>query len=77
MKIQVEMTSDEFQEFMCWQKNKECYEEDLIATEQKLEYVNKKVLWALETDKKHPDEVKIISQEHAAELVEMATEYFA
>ena len=77
MKIQVEMTTDEFQEFLSWQKNKECYEEDLIATEQKIEYINKKILWTLEAEKKHPGEVKIISQEHAAELVEMATEYFA
>ena len=77
MKIRVEMTADEFQEFMSWQKNKECYEEDLIATEQKLEYVNKKIIWALEPDQMHPDNIKIISQEHAAELVEMATEYFA
>ena len=36
-----------------------------------------KTCWAIDTDPKKPDKVKIIDQEHAAELLEMAKDYLA
>lgn len=35
----------------------------------------KKACWAMEKDDKRPGKVKIIDQEHAAELLEMAHDY--
>ena len=76
MKITVEMTAEEFQEFMRWKKDKRCYDADLTAADGKIEHINNKILWALELDEKKPGKVKIINQEHATELVEMAREWF-
>lgn len=77
MKIVVEMTSEEFQEFLRYQADKGCFDAELQEIDRKFEHLNKKVLWALETDEKKPGQVKIIDQEHAAELVEMANDWFA
>lgn len=76
MKIHVEMTSEEFQEFMQWKKEKGIYDVELSEVDGKMEYINNKILWALKVDEKKPGKVKIIDQEHAAELVEMAHEWF-
>ena len=76
MKIHVEMTDDEFLEFKNWQKEKDCYDKELAKVDDQVEYLNKKVLWALEPDQKKPGKVKVADQEHAAELVEMAEEFF-
>ena len=77
MKIQVEMTAEEFQEFMSWRKDKEMYERDLQEMDGKFERLFNKVLWALETNSDRPGKAKIINQEHAAELVEMASDWFS
>ena len=77
MEITVKMTEDEFHDFARWRKDKKCYDAELVEIDGKFEYLNNKVLWALEPDEKHPGRVKIINQEHAAELVEMASEWFA
>ena len=76
MKIHVEMTAEEFQEFMQWKKDKGIYDAELNDVDDKIEYINKKILWALERDEKKPGKVKIIDQEHAVELVDGAHEYF-
>ena len=77
MKIQVEMTAEEFQEFFAWKKDKDCYERELREMDGKFEMLHKKVLWALDEDSKRPGKVKIIDQEQASELVEMSSEWFA
>ena len=77
MKITVEMTADEFQEFMSWKKDKNLYEEEIGTADAKIEHINNKILWALAQDEKRPGKVKIIDQEHAAELVDMANDWFA
>ena len=77
MKINVEMTSDEFAEFLQYRADKEIYEHELLEIDKKYEYTNKKILWALGPDAKHVGKVKIINQEHADELVDMANEWFA
>ena len=77
MKIQVEMTADEFQEFMKWKGDKRYYDVELNKVDKENEYIMKKIIWALDTDEKKPGKVKIINQEHAAELVDMAKEWFS
>ena len=77
MKITVEMTADEFQEFMQWKKDKGIYDAELNTVDAKIEHINNKILWALAPDEKRPGKVKIIDQEHAAELVDMANDWFA
>lgn len=41
------------------------------------EMLAKKTCWAIDADPKKPGKVKIIDQEHAAELLEMAKDYLA
>lgn len=77
MKIHVEMTADEFQEFMQWKKDKGIYEAEISTVDAKIEHINNKILWAFAPDEKKPGKVKIIDQEHAAELVDMANDWFA
>ena len=43
----------------------------------KREMLAKKTCWAIDADPKKPGKVKIIDQEHAAELLEMAKDYLA
>lgn len=76
MKIQVEMTAEEFQDFMSWRADKDMYERDLQKMDGKLEHLYNKVLLALEPDARRPENVKIIDQDHAAELVDMAKDWF-
>ena len=76
MVVHVEMSSDEFKEFISWRSDKDMYERDLQKMDGKLEYAFNKVLWSLDVDEKRPGKVKIIDQEHASELVEMAKDWF-
>ena len=76
MKIVVEMSSEEFQEFMRWRSDKDCYENEQQQADAKHEHICNKILWALEKDEKRPGKVKVIDQEHATELVDMAMDWF-
>lgn len=76
MKIQVEMTAEEFQEFFAWRKDKEQYNRALARRDSKLEDVYDRVLRAMEQDREQLGEVKIIDQKQAAELVEMSIDWF-
>lgn len=77
MDVTVTMTAEEFLEFMAWKKDQEQYARDMAARSGKWEIVAKKATWAIEEDPKRPGKVKIVDQEHAAELLEMAREYLA
>ena len=77
MKIQVEMTAEEFQEFMQWKKDKGIYDDELNTVDAKIEHINNKILWALAPYEKKSGKIKIIDQEHAAELVDMVNDWFA
>ena len=43
----------------------------------KWEMLAKKTCWAIEADPKRPGKVKIVDQEHAAELLELANDYLS
>lgn len=77
MDVTVSMTAEEFLEFVEWKKDHTHYKKEIDAQARKTEFFAKKVCWAIEEDPKRPDKVKIIDQEHAAELLEMAKNYLA
>lgn len=77
MEITVKMTVEEFQQFVAWQKEQDYYEKELDKELNKREILAKKTCWTIDADPKKPGKVKIIDQEHAAELLEMAKDYLA
>lgn len=77
MNITVSMTAEEFLEFVAWQKDRDYYKSRLDKELNRRETMAKKRCWAIDEDPKKPGKVKIIDQEHAAELLEMAKDYLA
>lgn len=77
MNVTVTMTAEEFLEFAAWKDNREYYKIKLSNETAKRELMAKKACWAVEEDPKRPGKVKIIDQEHAAELLEMAKDYLS
>lgn len=77
MTVNVTMTAEEFLEFMAWKKDHTHHKAEMAAKNAELELMAKKVCWAIEEDAKRPGKVKVIDQEHAAELLEMAKDYLA
>lgn len=77
MDVTVTMTAEEFQEFMDWRKDKSHYRSEMDAWSRKWEMLANKACWAIEADPKRPGKVKIVDQDHAAELLEMAKDYLA
>ena len=77
MDVTVNMTAEEFLEFMEWKRDREHYNTEMHIRSDKWEIMAKKVTWAMAEDAKRPGKVKIIDHEHAAELLEMAREYLA
>ena len=68
MEVNVNMSAEEFLEFMDWKRDREQYNNEMAA---------KKTCWAIEKDPKRPGKVKIVDQEHAAELLELANDYLS
>lgn len=77
MNITVNMTAEEFLEFVTWGKDRDYYKNRLDKELDKREILAKKTCWAIDADPKKPGKVKIIDQDHAAELLEMAKDYLA
>lgn len=77
MEVTVNMTAEEFTEFVAWRKEHDYYKSRLDKELNEREILAKKTCWAIDTDPKKPGKVKIIDQEHAAELLEMAKDYLA
>ena len=77
MEVTVNMRAEEFKEFMAWKKDRERYTKEMAAKSSEWEIMAKKVTWAIEEDPKRPGKVKIVDQEHAAELLELANDYLS
>lgn len=77
MEVTVNMTAEEFLEFVAWGKDRDYYKNRLDKELNKREILAKKTCWAIDADPKKPGKVKIIDQDHAAELLEMAKDYLA
>ncbi len=75
MEVNVNMSAEEFLEFMAWKKDRDYYEKELDKETSKRELLAKKATWAIEKDPKRPGKIKIVDQEHAAELLELANDY--
>ena len=71
MEVTVNMTAEEFLEFVAWRKEQDYYKSRLDKE------LNEREILAIDADPKKPGKVKIIDQEHAAELLEMAKDYLA
>lgn len=71
MEITITMSEEDFQEFMAWKNDRSHYCTEMEAMREKWEYLAGKTCWAIGEDHKHPGKVKIVDQEHAAELLEM------
>lgn len=77
MDVTVTMTAEEFLEFMAWKKDRNHYNAEMAAQSSKWEIMAKKVIWSIEEDPKRPGKVKIVDQEHAAELLELAKDFLS
>lgn len=77
MEVTVNMSAEEFLEFMAWQKDRNHYNAEMDAQNRKWEMLANKACWAIEKDPKRPGKVKIVDQEHAAELLELANDYLS
>lgn len=74
MEVNVNMSAEEFQEFMLWKQDRSRYNAYLTEKNRKLEMLANKACWAIGKDPKRPGKVKIVDQEHAAELLELAND---
>ena len=74
MKIQVEMTSTEFQEFIQWQEDKETYDRELEEIDRQYIGILRKIGFSVGPDPKKPGKFKITDQEHAEELIDWAND---
>ena len=74
MKIVVEMTSEEFQEFLKWKKDKRLYAGEIEQANKELNLMAKQVLWAVAPDPKKNGKYKIVDHDHMADLFDAATE---
>ena len=77
MDVTVNMTAEEFLEFMAWRKDHDHHKTEVATINGRLEYLAKKICWAIAEDPKRPGKVKIIDQDHAEELLEQAKEFLA
>lgn len=77
MEVTVNMSAEEFQEFMAWQKDRNHYNAEMATQNRKWEMLANKACLAIEKDPKRPGKVKIVDQEHAAELLELANDYLS
>lgn len=77
MEVNVNMSAEEFLEFMAWKRDREQYSNEMAARAEKMELLAKKTCRAIEKDPKRPGKVKIVDQEHAAELLELANDYLS
>lgn len=72
MKVQVEMTKDEFLEFTQWQENREMYKENNAELQRKNKIWAVKIDAAVEEDPKKPGKYKIVDHEQMDDLYFMA-----
>ena len=77
MIIHVEMTSEEFQEYLAWQGDKTKYEKQEKKVNNQMELMAKQVTWAVEEDPKKPGKYKIVDQDHMADLYDTAVDHLS
>lgn len=75
MDVTVNMTAEEFQEFMEWRRDRNNYTATMAEWNRQWEKMAEKAGKALAEDTERPGTMKIIDQESAEELLEMAHDY--
>lgn len=75
MDVTVTMTAEEFLEFMDWKKDRSKYQTEMTYWHGKWDMLAEKAGKALAEDTERPGTMKIIDQESAEELLEMAHDY--
>ena len=77
MDVTVNMTAEEFQEFMEWRRDRNNYTATMAEWNRQWEKMAEKAGKALAEDTGRPGTMKIIDQESAEELLEMARDYLS
>lgn len=77
MDVTVNMTAEEFQEFMEWRRDRNNYTATIAEWNRQWEKMAEKAGKALAEDTERPGTMKIIDQESAEELLEMARDYLS
>lgn len=77
MDVTVNMTAEEFQEFMEWRRDRNNYTATMEEWNRQWEKMAEKARKALAEDTERPGTMKIIDQESAEELLEMARDYLS
>ena len=77
MDVTVNMTAEEFQEFMEWKRDRNNYTATMAEWNRQWEKMAEKAGKALAEDTERPGTMKIIDQESAEELLEMARDYLS
>ena len=77
MDVTVNMTAEEFQEFMEWRRDRNNYTATMAEWNRQWEKMAEKAGKALAEDTERPGTMKIIDQESAEELLEMASDYLS
>lgn len=77
MDVTVNMTAEEFQEFMEWRRDRNNYTATMAEWNRQWEKMAEKAGKALAEDTERRGTMKIIDQESAEELLEMARDYLS
>ena len=77
MDVTVNMTAEEFQEFMEWRRDRNNYTATMAEWNRQWEKMAEKAGKALAEDTERPGTMKIIDQESAEELLEMVRDYLS
>lgn len=77
MDVTVNMTAEEFQEFMEWRRDRNNYTATMAEWNRQWEKMAERAGKALAEDTERPGTMKIIDQESAEELLEMARDYLS
>lgn len=77
MDVTVNMTAEEFQEFMEWRRDRNNYTVTMAEWNRQWGKMAEKAGKALAEDTERPGTMKIIDQESAEELLEMARDYLS
>ena len=68
MTVTVQMTSEEFTEFLRWRKEEGYYRNKIDKANSRAAMLAKKVEYAIEPDPKKPNKYKIADHDHADDL---------
>ena len=75
MTVTVQMTSEEFTEFLAWKKEEGYYANKLRGANNKVTMLVNKIQYAIEQDPKKPGKYKIADQDQADDLFLLCSDF--